>query len=95
MLGMERLEKAIKKHADAASQLKAWLAFVEAAEWDSPHDVGSGYSHASFLSDGRIIFRIKGNKYRLVALVDYPLKIVSVQWFDTHAKYDRRDWSTR
>jgi mRNA interferase HigB len=38
------------------------------------------------------IFNIGGNKYRLIALVNYRLGIVLVQHVLTHAEYDREDW---
>ncbi|WP_195910004.1 type II toxin-antitoxin system HigB family toxin, partial [Rickettsiales endosymbiont of Trichoplax sp. H2] len=37
------------------------------------------------LSNNRVVFNIKGNKYRLIVSVKYDLKIVYVRFIGTHA----------
>ena len=34
------------------------------------------------------VLDISGNKYRLIAVVDYPLQSVSIECVLTHAEYD-------
>ena len=41
------------------------------------------------------VFNIAGNKYRLVALVDYGLQTVSVGHVLTHEEYDEQGWKAR
>jgi mRNA interferase HigB len=38
------------------------------------------------------IFDIGGNKYRLIAGVDYEAQVVRVKQVMTHAEYDRDKW---
>ena len=38
------------------------------------------------------VFNIAGNKYRLIAVVDYALQGVSVECVLTHAEYDEGPW---
>jgi mRNA interferase HigB len=38
------------------------------------------------------VFDISGNKYRLIAVVDYPLQAVSIERVLTHAEYDEGRW---
>ncbi len=40
------------------------------------------------------VFNISGNKYRLIAVVDYPLQTVSVEYVLTHKEYDELRWRT-
>jgi len=39
--------------------------------------------------DGKVVFNIKANDYRLVALVGFRTKRVYVLWLGTHAEYDK------
>lgn len=38
------------------------------------------------------VFNISGNKYRLIALVDYELELVFIEGIYTHADYDKGKW---
>jgi mRNA interferase HigB len=90
VLGRKRLADFCNKYVDARDWIATWIVDVEAAVWRSPHDVRKRFVTASFLGDGRVIFNVKGNKYRLLALVAYQTQIVIVQWAGTHAEYDRQ-----
>lgn len=37
------------------------------------------------------MFNIKGNDYRLVAIVEYQVGIVTIKFFGSHGEYDRID----
>ncbi len=89
VIGLPVLEEFARRHADAKGRIQAWVAEVQAAQWDSPNDVKGRYPHASFLKGNRVIFNIKGNDYRLCAVVGYQSQIVRVELIGTHAEYDR------
>jgi mRNA interferase HigB len=67
---------------------------ARAAVWKDPSAIKRRYRHASFLADNRVIFNIGGNKYRLVAHVNYDFQIVYIKFVGTHAEYDRIDPET-
>ena len=90
VLGKRLISDSIAKHADARSGLQTWLAEAEEAEWTSPQDVKRRYPSASFIGDGRVIFNIRGNTYRLVVRVAYKTSIMKVEWFGTHAEYSKK-----
>ena len=56
-----------------------------------PADVKREFGAASILRDGRVVFNIGGNKYRLVVWINYPYRVVYVRFIGTHAQYDRID----
>jgi len=41
-----------------------------------------------------VVFNIAGNKYRIVAWINYPYRVVYVRFIGTHAQYDRIDAQT-
>ena len=61
------------------------------ADWRSPAEVKREFGMASVLRDGRMVFNIAGNKYRLVVWINYPYRVVYVRFIGTHAQYDRVD----
>jgi mRNA interferase HigB len=80
--------------ADAEQPLRAWVHVVRTAEWSNPNDVRAMFRTADVVSNGRIVFNIGGNKYRLVVAVHYRGKRVYVRFIGTHKEYDRIDVTT-
>ena len=87
VVGREELEKYARKHADIRGQIDAWLAEVEEAEWQTPNDIKRRYAHASFLANRRVIFNLKGNRYRLDTKVSFKSQVVLVVRIGTHEEY--------
>jgi len=83
-----------ERHSAALEALIAWADDAEASLWASPHDIKAHYANASILGDGRVVFNIKGNSYRLIVSVNFAARIVYIKWFGTHAEYDRVDAAT-
>lgn len=79
------------KHADAEQALRAWHQEVEGASWQGPVDIRARYASASIVGS-RVVFDIRGNRYRLVVDVKYaPFFCVYVRFMGTHAEYDKID----
>jgi mRNA interferase HigB len=74
--------------------LQAWHAEAKSAEWSSPADVKARYGTASILKDGRVVFNICGNKYRLVVWINYEYFTVYVRFVGNHKEYDEIDAQT-
>jgi mRNA interferase HigB len=53
--------------------------------------VKADFGNASILKDGRVVFNIVGNKYRLVVWINYPYRVVYIRFPGTHAQYDGID----
>lgn len=78
----------------ARAQYDAWLAIVAAAEWRTPEDVKHAHPKASILKGGRVVFNIKANDFRLVAVVQYRDGILLIRFFGSHGDYDKVDAET-
>lgn len=88
--------KALRDHwerpnrGDSEDQLKAWFAIAKKAEWKNFADVKGQFRNASAVGN-RVVFNIAGNKYRLVALINYEFQIAYVRFVGTHKEYDELD----
>lgn len=78
-------------YKDAAEPVRAWYRRALQADWASPPDVKRDFGSASILKDGRVVFNIAGNKYRLVVWINYAYRVVYIRFIGTHAQYDRID----
>ena len=75
--------------ADVVAQLNAWLCEVEEAHRQTPNDIRARYAHASFLANNRVVFNLKGNKYRLDTRISFKNQVVYVKRIGTHAEYSK------
>ena len=82
------------QYDDAVQPALAWYRHALKANWSSPAEVKQDFGNASILKDGRVVFNIAGNKYRLVVWINYPYRVVYVRFIGTHAQYDQIDVQT-
>ena len=81
-------------YADAREPVMAWYHQAKAADWATPADVKRAIRSASILKDGRAVFNIAGNKYRIVVWINYPYRVVYIRFIGTHRQYDKIDAQT-
>jgi mRNA interferase HigB len=83
-----------EREPNSEGALRAWFAEVQAASWATPAEIKAHYRNASILRDGRVVFNIHGNTYRLVVWINYTFYTVYIRFIGTHAEYDRIDAQT-
>jgi len=79
------------EYGDAREAALAWYRQVLTADWASPAAVKRDIRTASILKDGRAVFNIAGNKYRIVVWINYPYRVVYIRFIGTHRQYDTID----
>jgi len=93
----------METYPDAANEIKAWTAIVEAVRWHNFDDVRGMFKDADSV-DGYVIFNIRHNRYRLIAVIHYAKTTkerqtqghVYIRSFLTHKEYDNRsNWDRR
>jgi mRNA interferase HigB len=100
VIGTDVVEKYFAAHAShkairaARTQYEAWRTIVEPSEWKTPADVKRSHPKASVLKGGRVVFNIKANDYRLIALVQYKAGVLMIRFFGSHEEYDNVDAET-
>jgi mRNA interferase HigB len=83
------LRKFWEEYPDARPSLEFWYDTVENAAFQSPNEVISHFKTADTVGNGRIVFNIAGNKYRLIAKFQYESQFVFVRFIGTHKEYDK------
>lgn len=79
----------IAGHANADAPLRDWYIKTSDATWGSFADIRQTFGSADYVGNDRYVFNIKGNDYRLVAMIFLQAGLVYVRWIGTHAEYDR------
>ena len=81
-------------HADVKDNLDAWFHEVKNADWSTPADLKARFPSADILPGDRIVFNIKGNRYRLVVRINWSSGTVFLRFIGTHSEYDKIDAET-
>ncbi|MDQ3118730.1 MAG: type II toxin-antitoxin system HigB family toxin [Verrucomicrobiota bacterium] len=94
VLAFKALKTYWQKVPGTEQELRAWFAEAEAADWKTPTAIKAKYGNASILKDGRVVFNVCGNKYRLVTWINYDYRTIYIRFLGTHKEYDRIDAQT-
>ena len=85
------LERFWRIHPDAEPSLRSWLTVVEPASWKNPAEMKQSFRYADLVGR-RTVFNIAGNKYRLIARINYIAQKIFVLYILTHAEYEKGAW---
>ena len=85
----ELLEKGIIRHDNVRNALQNWIDFVEETEWKSHKDLKRDFPSADYIGNGRYVFNIQGNNYRLVVILLFIKGYIRIRFFGTHAEYSK------
>lgn len=77
------------KHPDAKTALEDWFSKTEESEWNNFSDMKATFNSVDAVENHRYVFNIKGNSYRLIAIVLFVPKHVYIRFIGTHAEYDK------
>ena len=94
IISRKALREFWERHPDAQQALQAWYADAKFASWRTPADIKRVYRNASIVANNRVVFNIKGNRYRLIVAINYEYGIVYIRFVGTHEEYDRIDAAT-
>jgi mRNA interferase HigB len=86
--GLATIAKFARKHAASRKPLQRFLDIVKQASWRHFADVKSTFGSADYAA-GRLVFDVGGNKYRVIASVDFDEQILVVDQVRTHEEYNR------
>lgn len=95
IIALKALRRFWERHPRAKAPLQAWYAVAETGDWDTPAKAKAQFgASVDFVAGNRAIFDIAGNRYRLVANINYPYRVMYIRFVGTHAEYDRIDVET-
>lgn len=80
-----------KKHPDADIALRDWYTQTKSSAWGNFSDVRKTFNSVDLVGNRRFAFNIRGNRYRLVAIILFQIQTVYIRFIGTHTEYDKMD----
>ena len=89
VVSKKRIVDYYKKNTSSKIALEEWYKKVTKIDWESLNELKQFFPAADYVGNNRVVFNIKGNDYRMVAIVIYASHKVYIRWIGTHAEYDK------
>lgn len=85
--------KKLKDYFEADSQARVamqdWYKRTKRAEWENFADLKDTFNSADNIGNSRFVFNVKGNHYRIIAVVRFTYRRIFIRWVGNHKEYDR------
>jgi len=85
------LKEFIKEYPDAGNAIQYWYDITSKSDWKQFLDIKKSFNSVDSVGNDRYVFDIKGNQYRLVALIFFSIRTVFILFIGTHQSYDKID----
>jgi mRNA interferase HigB len=85
----KRIQEFATKHPNTQVPLNVWYHTITAKSWQNLTDIKHDFNSVDYVGNHRYVFNIKGNSYRLIALISFNAQKVYIRFIGTHAAYDR------
>jgi mRNA interferase HigB len=82
-----------EEHPQARSAMDHWYRVAKQATWDSFADVKQSFNTADFVAP-HVVFDIGGNKYRLIAELNFARRVLFIRYIMMHKEYLKGAWKS-
>ena len=89
IIAKRTLKEFWEKYSDSKDPLIEWYNIVSSADWNLPQDVKVIFPKADNVGNNRMVCNICNNKYRLIVVIRYNIKMVYIRFIGTHKDYDK------
>ncbi|NET62632.1 MAG: type II toxin-antitoxin system HigB family toxin [Symploca sp. SIO2E6] len=87
----KRLNGFAERHPDSNEALERWYRIVKKTDFPDFAKLRETFPSVDQV-DGKTVFNIGGNKYRLIAAIHYNRRKIYIRHVLTHAEYDKDGW---
>ena len=73
---------------DVEQALLSWYKVANKAKWVNFNEVRQQFGTCKIVGNDRIVFKVKGNKYRLIVKISFENELIWIRFIGTHSEYD-------
>lgn len=81
----------ILRHPDAEEALDTWATTMKENRFKNIHEIKQFFNSVDAIGDDLFVFNIRGNKYRLITRIHFPVRTLYIRFLGTHKQYDKID----
>ena len=84
----------VERFPETEEAIFRWYGQTSVANWKNFSEMKNSFNAVDAVGNDRYVFNIKGNHFRLIALIIFKVRTVFVLFIGTHKEYDELDAST-
>ena len=88
IIKQKTLQQYALQYPEAKIAISEWAVKTEVSDWANFTEVKLVFNSVDYVGDNRYVFNIKGNRYRMIAMIFFSVRTVYIRWFGTHKEYD-------
>jgi mRNA interferase HigB len=85
----KRIQEYSELHPDSDTPLRNWYKHTAENLWTCFADIKQTFGSVDSVGNNRFVFNIKGNDYRLIAIVIFASGKVYIRFIGTHEEYNK------
>ena len=93
IIAKSTLKEFIRSYPDSENALDNWYDITKQNDWKNFNEIKKSFNSVDSVGNDRYVFNIKGNHYRLIALIFFKVRTVFILFIGTHKEYDLIDAS--
>ena len=85
----------VEKYPDSDTPLREWYKKTKEGRWHCFSDIKKTFNSVDSVGNNRFVFNVKGNHYRLIAIIIFESQKVYIRFIGSHSEYNKiKDCST-
>ena len=88
------IKRFIEEHRDVADAMNNWYSVMKLTEFVNYRELKQVFGTVEGVGNDRYVFDIKGNKYRIIAMIHFNVRTAYIRFVGSHKQYDKIDAKT-
>jgi mRNA interferase HigB len=89
IISFRKLREFFEKDPNSKIALQDWYKRASKADWEDFSDIKKTFNSVDTVGSSRFVFNVKGNHYRVIAIVMFQIGRIYIRWVGTHKDYDK------
>jgi len=89
IISFRKLKEYFETETNSKIALQDWYKKASKSDWYNFSELSHTFNAADYVGNERYVFNIKGNHYRIVAIVKFTLQRIYIRWVGNHKDYNR------
>lgn len=89
IISFRKLKEYFETETNSKIALQDWYKKASKSDWYNFSELRNTFNSADYVGNERYVFNIKGNHYRIVAIVKFKIQRIYIRWVGNHKDYNR------